>query len=958
MARVFLNNETYSAASDDAEINGSAGTEQVNVFAGVTGLDVKSSVERVDLPGEIADFTFSSFGNSVTILDGDGNVVAAVSGADGKQLVFGDGSVDVAYDGTTLTVGGETVGGTAAAITPAASEIDTATTSESPGADTDEDDAPTFSVSDNGPVEEGNTATFTVNLSASQGTATTVDYAVGLEGGATAADHGAITAGGTAGAGATGTLTFAAGETSKTIEIPVEQDLESPETGEGLSVTLSNPSGDVELDSASTTAAITDVDPFTLTQGVAEVEEGDQVTYTLTTDVAVTEATDVSFAVEPGDASAADQGTSDTNLNDFSQGAFNPSTVTIAAGDNEATFTLTTEGDNITELPEDYDVVATIDGDEVGRITTTLLDGSNQSLTTTNGDTLQGTPEDDTFTGAIGTLQANDIIEGLGGTGDTLDVRVANAIGAPTLLGIENYEFETVGSATSIDLSSSGGFTSVLVEGTQDFEFGNGDTLNALPSYTLMDYGSTLTLSHADDALGDQDDDAAILDFTLNNVSDATIQIDLDTGTGADEIIDNLSIASDGSSANSVTLGFENTIDDVNNYSVTGDQDLTLTTAVGNVSGGETVDGSGHNGVLTLDLTATTGTTVDFDNFSGVDALIADATGGTFDVDNAPDALGLTLTGDAPTTVSVNIPGAALPGTSNSLDVTLDNATDETDVDVTTLTANGVETINLTSNGGLQDGSEVNSIGSLANTNLTSLTITGDTDTDITTGDVGKEFGVDASGLTDDASLTFDANANTGGGVSVTGTGSADNITGSAQDDVIDAGAGDDANVDAGVGQDIVTLGAGEDTYIHVTGDSLIVTNNFTDSGAGFGDTPAEDETLIETDVITDFATGTNGDTFTFGNANIQADAGTVGQLEDEEYLLVSGQYDEGTQTFTVGDGTTDDDTNGDTLVFFDGDGANAIAATDVEAVVLQDVDIVGTNAVSDTLTGQDLTFG
>lgn len=136
MARVTLNNETYNAATDGSEISGNTGTEQVNVFAGVTDLEVAGNIERVDLPGDIADFTFSSFGNSLTILDGSGNVVAAVSDAGGKQVVFEDGALDVAYDGTTLTVGGETVGGTAAAITPATGEIDATTTSDSPDAGT------------------------------------------------------------------------------------------------------------------------------------------------------------------------------------------------------------------------------------------------------------------------------------------------------------------------------------------------------------------------------------------------------------------------------------------------------------------------------------------------------------------------------------------------------------------------------------------------------------------------------------------------------------------------------------------------------------------------------------------------------------------------------------------------------------------------------------------------------
>ena len=124
-------------------IFGAAGTEQVTIFDGVTGATVASSVERVDLPGDIADFTFSSFGNSLTIHDASDDVVAQVSDAGGKQVVFGNGALDAAFDAGTLTLGGETPStdaGAPTAITPAASEIDT--------------DTPTENIND-GPVTDG-----------------------------------------------------------------------------------------------------------------------------------------------------------------------------------------------------------------------------------------------------------------------------------------------------------------------------------------------------------------------------------------------------------------------------------------------------------------------------------------------------------------------------------------------------------------------------------------------------------------------------------------------------------------------------------------------------------------------------------------------------------------------------------------------------------------------------------
>ena len=92
-------------------------------------------------------------------------------------------------------------------------------------------------------VTEGNegttAATFTVTRSGCTDLASTVDYAIG--GSATnVSDYKNI--GGTSGAtAATGTINFAAGETSKTITLDVLGDA-AIEANETLEVTLSNPS--------------------------------------------------------------------------------------------------------------------------------------------------------------------------------------------------------------------------------------------------------------------------------------------------------------------------------------------------------------------------------------------------------------------------------------------------------------------------------------------------------------------------------------------------------------------------------------------------------------------------------------------------------------------------------------------------------------------------------------------
>ncbi|MFA8387911.1 MAG: beta strand repeat-containing protein [Pelagibaca sp.] len=177
MARVILSaGETYNTANDDTQILGSGGTEQVVILNGVTGATVDGNVERVDFSGAIADYTFSSTGGQLNVFDTDGNLVAQISDSGGKQVVFSDGALDVAVDGTGLTVGGEDIPGVdladptapvvPAAITPAPGEVDGTTTS----------DAPTFGDGDTGGGDTGGGGTddtFTLTTGVDSGSAFT-----------------------------------------------------------------------------------------------------------------------------------------------------------------------------------------------------------------------------------------------------------------------------------------------------------------------------------------------------------------------------------------------------------------------------------------------------------------------------------------------------------------------------------------------------------------------------------------------------------------------------------------------------------------------------------------------------------------------------------------------------------------------------------------------------------------
>ena len=95
-------------------------------------------------------------------------------------------------------------------------------------------------------VAEGDLAEITILRSGNLAEATSVDVALTLNGTADAADVGALSA---------NTVTFAVGEVSKTITLPIVND-EDEEGAETLSVTLSNPTGSATLADAVATVTI------------------------------------------------------------------------------------------------------------------------------------------------------------------------------------------------------------------------------------------------------------------------------------------------------------------------------------------------------------------------------------------------------------------------------------------------------------------------------------------------------------------------------------------------------------------------------------------------------------------------------------------------------------------------------------------------------------------------------
>jgi ribosomal protein L35AE/L33A len=270
-------------------------------------------------------------------LDGSATAPADYTAVAGSSLVFNPGQ-------TTKTVNVQVTGDLLDEIdesfTVSLSNPNNATIGDGLGLGTinDDDAGPALSINDTSTTEgdAGTTAaTFTVSLGAPSGRLVTVDYAT--------ANGTAIAPGDYATAG--GTLSFAAGETSKTVTVAIKGDtLDEP--NETFSINLSNPSNASIGDSAGT-GTITDNDPMpTLAVNDVTVTEGNSgtvnATFTVTLapvsgrTVTVDYATANDSAVAPADYSAAS------------------SVLTFSAGETSKTLTVLVKGDPLDEVNETY----------------------------------------------------------------------------------------------------------------------------------------------------------------------------------------------------------------------------------------------------------------------------------------------------------------------------------------------------------------------------------------------------------------------------------------------------------------------------------------------------------------------------------------------------------------------------------------------------------------------------
>jgi len=263
-----------------------------------------------------------------------GNDYVAASG----PLTFQPGDVSKTV---TVSVVGDTVFEPNETFTVNLSGATNATIARAQGTGTilNDDTAPTLSINDVS-VPEGNSGTanavFTVTLSAASTSTTTVNYA---------------TANGTATSGSdftatSGTLSFAPGTVSQTINVPVIGDT-TPESNENFTVNLSSPVN-ATIARAQGTGTIVNDDAPGLSIGNVTVTEADttfvNAQFRVTLSVAASQPVSVHYATADGTATAGADYTATSG------------TLTIPAGSTAGTITVPVRPDTIDEANETFTV--------------------------------------------------------------------------------------------------------------------------------------------------------------------------------------------------------------------------------------------------------------------------------------------------------------------------------------------------------------------------------------------------------------------------------------------------------------------------------------------------------------------------------------------------------------------------------------------------------------------------
>ncbi|HYG46358.1 MAG TPA: Calx-beta domain-containing protein, partial [Allosphingosinicella sp.] len=340
---------TGNITNDDTPVLTIANVAMAEGNGGTLTYTFTVSLDRAAPTGGVT-FDIATADDSATTADGD----YAGRTLTGQTIAAGATSYtfDVTVNGDTAFEPDEVFLVNVTSVTNA-----TAGDSQATGTIQNDDAAPvgTFSVNDV-THDEGNSGTtnysFTVSRTGGSAGAATVDYEIVAPGGAglaSAADF-------AAGAVFTGTVSFADGETSKTISIDVQgdSDVEATET---FAVNLSNATGGASIGDGTGTGTITNDDNLPPAGSVsiadAQIVEGNAGTSTLVLTLSRTGGA-AAFSVDYATANGGNpNNASATAGSDY---VAQNGTVSFAEGEDVKTVSITINGDTAFELSEEFSV--------------------------------------------------------------------------------------------------------------------------------------------------------------------------------------------------------------------------------------------------------------------------------------------------------------------------------------------------------------------------------------------------------------------------------------------------------------------------------------------------------------------------------------------------------------------------------------------------------------------------
>ena len=272
----------------------------------------------------------------------------------------------------------------------------------------------------------GNTAfTFTVTRSGNTAQASSADWAV--TGSSANAANAADFAGGVL---PTGTVSFAAGETTRTITVNVASD-STLESDEGFTVTVSNASpGTVIATEAASGTIVNDDAALSIAAESASKTEGNSgntaFTFTVTRSGNTAQASSASWAVTGSGANAA-------NATDFVGGTLPMGRVNFAAGETSKTLTVYVAGDSLFEADNGFTVTlsSASSGTTIGTVSasgTILNDDAALSIAAASASKAEGSSASTAFTFTVtrsgNTAQASNANWAVTGSG----AKAANAM--------------------------------------------------------------------------------------------------------------------------------------------------------------------------------------------------------------------------------------------------------------------------------------------------------------------------------------------------------------------------------------------------------------------------------------------------------------------------------------------------------------------------------------------------